>query len=83
MRVDKHNNSFSFIVDNGMPKITINGNNLRVVELVYYWMTATESAQCMSRVTVSGYINDEIKLRVFELNFTTDKVREAIINGGK
>ena len=72
-------NSFIFEIDNGMPKIEINGDKLSVVEVEYYWTTATERRQCISNANVSGYINGETKLRLFQINLTTKEVNETTI----
>lgn len=74
-------NKLFFTIDNGMPKITINGDKVAVVEVEYYWTTATEHRGCIANANVSGYINGENKLRVFQINFATNEVNE-VSNGG-
>ena len=74
-------NKLSFTIDNGMPKITINGDKVAIVEVEYYWTTATERRGCIANANVSGYINGENKLRVFQINFTANEVNE-VYNGG-
>ena len=77
MEPNEKNSSFTFLVDNhNIPKITINSDKLAVVKCVYYWETSTDSNGCKSYATVSGYINGENKLRIFELDFITNKVKE-------
>jgi hypothetical protein len=47
-------NKLSFTIDNGMPKITINGDKVAIVEVEYYWTTATERRGCIANANVSG-----------------------------
>lgn len=73
--------SFIFEIGGGVPKIEVNGNKLGVVEVEYYWTTATERRECISNANVSGYINGEDKLRMFQIDFTANEVNE-VSNGG-
>lgn len=73
--------SFIFELGSEVPKIEINGNKLGVVEVEYYWTTATERRGCISNANVSGYLNGENKLRIFQIDFTSNEVSE-VSNGG-
>lgn len=71
--------SFIFELGSEVPKIEINGDKLSVVEVEYYWTTATDRRQCISNANVSGYINGEDKLRLFQINLTTKEINEITI----
>ena len=73
--------SFIFEIGGGVPKITINGDKVAIVEVEYYWTTATGLRGCIANANVSGYINGENKLRLFQIDFTANKVNE-VSNGG-
>lgn len=75
----RKNSSFIFEINGDIPEIEINGNKLGVVEVEYYWTTATERRQCISNANVSGYINGEDKLRLFQINLTTKEINEITI----
>lgn len=82
MGQNENNSFFTFAIENGMPKITIDGNKLAVVECEYYWSTSTESSQGESYANVTGYIDGELEVQVFQLDFKTNKVWRKL-NGTK
>lgn len=70
--------NFTFVINNDcVPEVTVDGNEVAIVALTYNWATRTENVTGPNVAIVGGYINGELAIRIFYLNFSTGIATEV------